>query len=117
MDIAAEYHQAMITLLEMISGRDFMSPGGKGNVEKLAGNLDLQGKRVLDIGCGLGGPAFILAGDYGAQVTGIDIETHLIDHAQRRAFQQELGGDRCVVEKAVAAVDIRGRVVARRPAG
>jgi ubiquinone/menaquinone biosynthesis C-methylase UbiE len=90
----------MITLLEMIWGRDFMSPGGKGNVEKLAGKVDLQGKRVLDIGCGPGGPAFILAGNYGAQVTGIDIETHLIDHAQRRAI--ELGLDtntefKCVV--------------------
>lgn len=33
----------------------------------------LKGKQVLDVGCGLGGPATILAGDYGAQVDGITI--------------------------------------------
>ena len=39
----------------------------------------MQGKRVLDIGCGLGGPAFVLAQRFGANVVGIDLEEHLIE--------------------------------------
>jgi phosphoethanolamine N-methyltransferase len=49
--------------------------------------IDLAGKRVLDIGCGIGGPAFVLARKYGAQVTGIDLEPQLIDRATRRAAE------------------------------
>jgi ubiquinone/menaquinone biosynthesis C-methylase UbiE len=34
---------------------------------------DLQGRRVLDLGCGMGGPASILSAAYGAQVDGVTI--------------------------------------------
>ena len=34
---------------------------------------DLRGRRVLDVGCGLAGPATILAQDYGASVDGVNI--------------------------------------------
>jgi len=81
----SEYHDAMVDLLEMIWGEGFMAPGGEGNVENLVGGLDLKGKRVLDFGCGIGGPAFLLAGKYGANVVGVDIESPLIDLAQKRA--------------------------------
>jgi phosphoethanolamine N-methyltransferase len=86
---AAEYHDAMVAFLEWIWGRDFMAPGGEGNVDKLVEGIDLAGKRVLDIGCGIGGPAFELARKHGAQVTGIDLELQLIERATRRA--KELG--------------------------
>lgn len=86
-----EYHEDMVKLLELIWGKDFMSPGGRGNVEKLVGDLNLVGKRVLDIGCGLGGPAFVLAKEYVAHVVGIDIEAPLVEHAKQRAL--ELGLD------------------------
>jgi len=85
----SEYHDSMVAFLEWIWGRDFMAPGGEGNVDKLVGGLDLAGKRVLDIGCGIGGPAFVLARKYGAHVTGIDLEPQLIARATRRA--EELG--------------------------
>ena len=49
--------------------------------------IDLAGKRVLDIGCGIGGPAFVLARKYGAHVTGIDLEPQLIARATRRAAE------------------------------
>ncbi len=86
-----EYHDAMITMLELIWGEGFMAPGGEGNVANLIGGLDVRNKSILDIGCGLGGPAFVLAETYGATVVGIDIESPLIDRAQRRA--KELGLD------------------------
>jgi phosphoethanolamine N-methyltransferase len=84
---ASEYHDSMVAFLEWIWGRDFMAPGGQGNVDKMVEGIDLAGKQVLDIGCGLGGPAFVLARKYGTHVTGIDLEPQLIDRATRRAAE------------------------------
>ncbi len=84
---ASEYHDSMVALLEWIWGRDYMAPGGEGNVDKMVAGLDLDGRRVLDIGCGIGGPAFALARTYGAHVTGIDLEPQLIARATRRAAE------------------------------
>jgi SAM-dependent methyltransferase len=47
---------------------------GKSILESYAGRLgDLRGKRVLDIGCGLGGKTVAYA-EAGARVTGVDIQ-------------------------------------------
>ena len=80
-----EYHEAMTNMLELIWGTGFMTPGGEGNVANMVDGLEIKGRRVLDIGCGIGGPAFVLASKYGANVTGIDIEPQLIDQARNRA--------------------------------
>lgn len=89
-----EYPDEMIAMLEIIWGPGFMAPGGEGNIANLVEGLDVRDKKVLDIGCGIGGPAFLLAEKYGAHVVGIDIEPELIERAQRRA--RELGIDsRC----------------------
>lgn len=86
----SEYYEEMIILLEWLWGEGFMAPGGEGNVDRLVKGLDLEGRQLLDIGCGLGGPAFILAEKYGARVTGIDLEAHLIERAQHRAREKGL---------------------------
>ena len=83
----SEYYDAMLDVLEWIWGRDYMAPGGEGNVDKMVAGLDLHGKQVLDIGCGLGGPAFALAKKYGAIVTGTDLELKLIQRAKQRAAE------------------------------
>jgi cyclopropane fatty-acyl-phospholipid synthase-like methyltransferase len=44
---------------------------------------ELQGKRVLDVGCGLAGPATQLAADYGAQVDGVNIVPRQVEWARR----------------------------------
>jgi phosphoethanolamine N-methyltransferase len=77
----------MVALLEWIWGRDYMAPGGEGNVDKMVQGFDLAGKRVLDIGCGIGGPAFALARKHGAEVIGIDLEPQLVARATRRAVE------------------------------
>lgn len=89
MTVKIEYHDAMIKLLELIWGEGFMAPGGTGLVDRLVRGLQLRGRRVLDIGSGLGGPGCHLAASHGATVTGIDIEPQLVDLANGRA--QRLG--------------------------
>ncbi len=83
----SEYHDAMLDVLEWVWGRDYMAPGGEGNVDKMVASLDLRGRRVLDLGCGLGGPAFVVAKKYGAFVTGTDLEPKLIQRATARAVE------------------------------
>lgn len=85
-----EYHDAMTNMLELIWGTGFMTPGGEGNIANMVDGLELQGRRVLDIGCGIGGPAFVLAEKYGAKVTGTDIEPQLIEQARIRAERLDL---------------------------
>ena len=86
-----EYHDSMVAMLELVWGEGFMAPGGEGNVAKMVEGLALEGRRVLDLGCGLGGPACILAGKYGAHVVGTDLESPLIERARRRAAKRGLG--------------------------
>lgn len=80
-----EYGDSMVAILELVWGAGFMAPGGEGNVEKMVGGLALEGRRVLDIGCGIGGPACTLAETYGANVVAIDLEPPLIERARLRA--------------------------------
>jgi phosphoethanolamine N-methyltransferase len=80
-----EYHDSMIAMLELVWGEGFMAPGGAGNVAKMVEGLELEGRRVLDLGCGIGGPACIVAGKYAAHVVGTDLEPPLIERARRRA--------------------------------
>ena len=72
--------------LELIWGAGFLSPGGAEEVRKILKETDLSGKRVLEIGCGVGGPAIVMAKEFStAQVVGIDIEQQLIARASRNA--------------------------------
>lgn len=80
-----EYHDSTVAMLEWIWGEGFMAPGGEGNVEKMVEGLNLEGRRVLDLGCGIGGPACIVAGKYRAHVVATDLEAPLIERARSRA--------------------------------
>ncbi len=84
-----EYTAGMLAAMDLIWGDGFMAPGGEGNVDNLVSGMDLRGRRVLDIGCGQGLPACILATRYGARVIGTDLEAHLVQRARERA--QSLG--------------------------
>ena len=92
-----EYHDNMVTMLELIWGEGYMAPGGPGNVANLLDGLETRGKRVLDVGCGIGGPAFEVARTHGANVVGIDLEAPLVERAVTAA--RELGlGDQCAFQ-------------------
>jgi phosphoethanolamine N-methyltransferase len=78
-----EYDDNMVAMLELIWGEGFMTPGGAGYVRETIGSHDLRDRRVLDIGCGIGGHELVLAGEYGARVIGVDLEAPLIERARR----------------------------------
>ncbi|NGO66883.1 SAM-dependent methyltransferase [Streptomyces boncukensis] len=60
---------------------------------KVAGALALEpGERVLDAGCGCGGPAVQLASDTGADVTGVTVSRVQVAQARARGAQSEAAG-------------------------
>ena len=89
-----EYHDNMVRLLELIWGEGYMAPGGPGSVAKMLEDLDTNGRRILDIGCGIGGPAREMAIAHGAEVVGIDLEAPLLERATDDAEKAGLG-ERC----------------------
>lgn len=94
----AEYHDNMVTMLELIWGKGYMAPGGPGNVAKLLDGTEPEGKLILDIGCGIGGPALDMVRHHGAQVVGIDLEAPLIERARSDARAAGLH-EHCMFQK------------------
>ena len=84
-----EYDQSVITMLECIWGEGYMAPGGAGNVQKMLSALSPEGKTILDIGNGLGGPAIEMAKSHGAHVIGLDLESPLITHATEASVKHQ----------------------------
>ncbi|MBX2826347.1 MAG: methyltransferase domain-containing protein [Gammaproteobacteria bacterium] len=77
-----EYSDQFVAGLEWIWGEGFLSPGGPAEVAEILDGVELNGKKGLDIGCGLGGIDLLLVADYGADfVQGIDVEAPLIERA------------------------------------
>ena len=91
MEMKTIYTGDVIARLELGWGKGFLSPGGPAEVSLLLNNLDIEGKTVLDIGVGTGGPALLLLGKFGARhVTGVDIEQSVVDRARALAVEQNL---------------------------
>jgi phosphoethanolamine N-methyltransferase len=80
-----QYPDEFIDRLHVVWGQGFLSPGGPEEVREIVRGLDLEGKALLDIGCGTGGPASVLAKETGALVTGLDVEPQLLERARRTA--------------------------------
>lgn len=56
---------------------------GRAGSQALADAADIRaGERVLDIGCGIGGPARFLARTFGCSVTGIDLSAEFVEVAR-----------------------------------
>jgi phosphoethanolamine N-methyltransferase len=93
------YDANQMAFLEDLWGDGFLSPGGADEVARVIDGIDLTGKRVLDIGCGSGAIAVLLARDHGAaHVTGIDVEDPVCDAARARVVGAGLQ-DRITITK------------------
>lgn len=88
---ATQYQMASIEKYEAIYGKHFISPGGMESARRCIAGLGLRpGMRVLDVGCGLGGSAFLMAREHGVQVDGIDVSANMLDAARRRLQDEGL---------------------------
>jgi cyclopropane fatty-acyl-phospholipid synthase-like methyltransferase len=86
-----QYTELSILRYEAIFGHNYISPGGETVADEFINTLDLrQGMSVLDIGCGLGGPAFRMASKSGVHVHGIDLSSNMIRIAKTRLKEEEL---------------------------
>src|SRR6267142_5186679 len=91
---------AMLTLLQLIWGEGFLSPGGAGEVAYLLDGSDIRGCKVLDIGAGLGIIDQLLVTQHGAgSVLGIDVDPVLLKQMDARIARAQLSDrieSRCV---------------------
>ena len=79
---AEQYRTESILRYESVYGEDFVSPGGSVLAREMIAGLGLPPRaRVLDIGCGLGGSAFVMAREFGLLADGIDLSKNMIDLA------------------------------------
>jgi phosphoethanolamine N-methyltransferase len=80
-----QYQADAIAKYESVYGQHFISPGGADSARACIARLALkQGMKVLDVGCGLGGSAFLMARDHGVSVHGIDVSANMLASAQER---------------------------------
>lgn len=81
----SQYLESTILQYESVYGEDFVSPGGRALALELIATLALDsGARVLDVGCGLGGSAFVMAHEFGLRVDAIDLSRNMLALAQRK---------------------------------
>lgn len=91
-----------------LSAVDQLHAGFSEATRYLLGQLGLgPGSRLLDVGCGIGGPARMAATEYGCSVTGVDLSPGFIDTARsltarvglaERVDFRVAGGDRLGVD-------------------
>ena len=73
-------HDPQVLTPEILSTVEHLHSGGLETTRDQAERLTLTAaSRVLDIGCGIGGPARYLAHTYGCRVDGIDLTAELIE--------------------------------------
>ena len=90
---AGEYDAGMQTLLQLLWGEGFLSPGGAAEVAQLLEGSHIAGCSVLDIGCGLGAVDELLVTRHGAQsVLGVDVDPGLLGTMTRRIERAGLTG-------------------------
>lgn len=78
----------------LYDGKTDIAVASRRTVDRMAGKLgDISGKSVVDLGAGYGGAARVLAGEYGAHVTCINLSS--VENERNRALTKEAGlGDR-----------------------
>ncbi|MGE0714918.1 MAG: cyclopropane-fatty-acyl-phospholipid synthase family protein, partial [Alphaproteobacteria bacterium] len=75
-----------------LSAVDEFHIGGRPATVDLAELMDLKpGMRLLDVGCGIGGPSRYFAGERGAHVTGIDLTDEYVRAAASLSRMVGLG--------------------------
>ena len=83
-EVPHDYDTTMLEMLQIIWGEGYLSPGGPQAVREIVQGIDLRGKHVLDIGCGVGGLDQVLVELGAAHVTAVDVAAPLIALGRKR---------------------------------
>lgn len=87
-----EYSKEFTDLVEYVYGTELLSQGGTESIDLMIEGLDLDGKKLLDIGSGLGGVDFYLAKKYKVAITGVDCVSRMVQDASDRKLHHHLRG-------------------------
>lgn len=110
-EIPHDYDTTMLDMLQIIWGEGYLSPGGPQAVREIVARIDLAGKRVLDIGCGIGGLDEMLVELGAAHVTAVDVAAPLIALARRRVADPRIAFEVIEPEQALPFADASFDVV------
>lgn len=81
-----QYSDIMLKSMQSAYGEGFLSPGAAEETHQMVDGLELCGKRLLDLGCGVGGASVLIAENYPVfEVTGVDVEDAQIAAARELA--------------------------------
>ena len=79
---ASQYSDATLDEMQLLYGEGYLSPGGAEEVDAILDGVTVRGRRVLDLGCGVGGAAIRIVRELDAgTVVGIDVEKRALERA------------------------------------
>ncbi|MFW6054433.1 MAG: methyltransferase domain-containing protein [Thermodesulfobacteriota bacterium] len=88
-----QYSITGILRYEWIFGYGFLGYGEPEVTRELIRRMDWpDGLKVLDVGCGLGGAAFLMAREHQARITGVDLTEEIVNLARERQQEQGISG-------------------------
>lgn len=89
--LRTNYNDVGVAVMQAMYSDDYLSIGGIESTDDLAQLAGVvASSRVLDIGCGVGGPMLRLAESIGCSVTGIDLVESSVEQARERAANRGL---------------------------
>ena len=80
---ASQYGDTTLDEMQLLYGEGYLSPGGAEEVDAILDGVAVRGgRRVLDLGCGVGGAAIRIVRELDADtVVGIDVEASALERA------------------------------------
>ena len=97
--LETNYNAIGSAMIEKLYSENFLSLSGADGTDRLvAASGTEQGAHVLDIGCGLGGPAMRIASEHGRKVTGVDLVATNVTTARERVLEAGLSGQVQIME-------------------
>ena len=78
----SQYSDTTLDEMQLLYGEGYLSPGGAEEVDAILDGVAVRGRRVLDLGCGVGGAAIRIVRELDAgTVVGIDVEEDALERA------------------------------------
>jgi SAM-dependent methyltransferase len=113
MDIPSITHLTSAEVIQLdpyaflaILGKRVIHPGGRHSSEELFRRADFRSdQQVLDVGCGVGTSAIVIARRFGAKVTAVDISPIMLSRARSNVRRTGLAGHVAVRHGDILALD------------